>query len=193
MDGYCECGCGQKTKIAHRTDKHQGMVKGQHMRFIRGHSGGKRGRTLSQRFWAMVRKSDRCWEWSGCLNNRGYGQFNIGGKAELAHRVSWEIANGSIPDGLNALHRCDNPCCVRPDHLFLGTLSDNSNDMVRKGRRTYPKGVIYANKLTETQVLEIRAFTPLAYGDIVKLANKHGVGANTIRDIRSRRTWRNLP
>jgi hypothetical protein len=80
---------------------------------------------------------EKCWEWQGYLNESGYGFTRIGGrggKAWLAHRLSWEIHNGQIPDGLHVLHKCDNPKCVNPNHLFLGTNLDNILDRVKKGR-----------------------------------------------------------
>lgn len=112
------------------------------------------------RFWGHVDKSDPegCWIWTGAMvwspTRRKYGYTTtygytfIGSRADgslrmiHAHRLSWMIANGPIPEGMQVLHKCDNPPCVRPDHLFLGTKSDNSKDMVSKGRhgrRTHPE------------------------------------------------------
>lgn len=112
------------------------------------------------RFWAMVTKTDGCWIWDGAASNKGYGQVNPGRHSmspALAHRVSWELANGPIPDGVCVLHRCDVRLCVRPDHLFLGGIAENNLDMARKrrGRRSkknLPRGVYtvgrrYAAKL----------------------------------------------
>lgn len=91
--------------------------------------------SAAERFWRKVKKSDGCWEWTGTKNSRGYGMFTpTPGKRVLAHRFSWEMENGRIPDGLFGCHRCDNPGCVRPDHLFVGTNSDNIRDAVAKGR-----------------------------------------------------------
>ena len=86
-------------------------------------------------FWAQVKKGPGCWVWQGTVNAQGYGRVRrgaIGG----AHRVSWVIANGAIPDGMHICHKCDNPPCVRPDHLFAGTRSDNMKDCTSKGRNT---------------------------------------------------------
>lgn len=93
--------------------------------------------SIVERFWERVGKSDGCWEWTGYRAPAGYGQLGRGPRNEglaLAHRLSWEFHYGPIPDGLLVCHRCDNPPCVRPDHLFLGTFVDNAQDMVSKGR-----------------------------------------------------------
>ena len=108
------------------------------------HRTASRGRTytrlpLADRFWAKVIKTDTCWLWSGSKLPGGYGQMarQRGIRPHIrAHRLSWELANGDIPDGLFVCHHCDNPACVRPDHLFLGTNGDNMRDMVSKGRST---------------------------------------------------------
>ena len=104
--------------------------------------------TLEQRFWAKVETADDCWVWMGARMPRGYGVLNTRGSANLAHRLAWEIAHGAIPDGLSVLHRCDNPPCVRPEHLFLGTQADNQRDMASKGRQR--------RKLEVADVIEIR-------------------------------------
>lgn len=87
-------------------------------------------------FWSQVRRESGtgCWEWTGSTIPKGYGQFRYDGDNELAHRISWAIANGPIPDGVMVCHHCDNRICVRPDHLFLGDAFDNMQDMVAKGR-----------------------------------------------------------
>ena len=92
------------------------------------------GGSLADRFWRLVTKTEDCWEWSGYLNGAGYGMIKDHQKHRRAHVVSWEIHRGSIPEGLCVLHTCDNRRCVRPEHLFLGTRTDNAADRTAKGR-----------------------------------------------------------
>jgi hypothetical protein len=90
-----------------------------------------------ERFWNKVQKTDDCWLWMGHRLARGYGMISMGGRKgrpELAHRVAYALTYGPIPEGVDVLHRCDNPPCVRPDHLFLGNQAENMADMRRKGR-----------------------------------------------------------
>lgn len=90
----------------------------------------------SGRLWSKTSRSEAgCWEWQG-NKFRNYGRVNVWGGKMWAHRLSWLLAHGSLPRHLNVLHKCDNPPCVRPDHLFIGTHSDNVADMVAKGRNS---------------------------------------------------------
>lgn len=97
--------------------------------------------TRAGRFWARVRKGSDCWVWTGSTDRNGYGRLTVPGsgaggrRLAKAHRMAWELTNGPISGGLGVLHRCDNPPCVRPDHLWLGTPLDNALDMVSKGRQ----------------------------------------------------------
>jgi len=95
--------------------------------------------SIGPRFWRRVSKSDRCWTWTGCGTPKGYGVVGYLGRQAYAHRVSWIIHNGPIPSGMSVCHRCDNPPCVRPEHLFLGTALDNNRDSRDKGRHHYAR------------------------------------------------------
>jgi hypothetical protein len=92
-------------------------------------------RPLAERFWEKVNVGtpDECWTWAACTNPLGYGWINVNNSGELAHRISWLINHGEIPEGLVICHKCDNPPCVNPNHLFLGTQKDNMQDYARKG------------------------------------------------------------
>ena len=98
----------------------------------------RNNKSLYERFLLKFDESKvgECWEWAASLDGRGYGQIKNGKSMSRAHRISWEYYNSQIPEGMHVLHRCDNPVCVNPHHLFLGTHQDNMRDMARKGRST---------------------------------------------------------
>lgn len=95
-------------------------------------------KTTEERFWCKVNKTKKCWDWIASMNPKGYGYFGDPQRRRvmLAHRYSWELHNGAIPEGAHVLHRCDNPACIRPSHLFLGSELDNHNDAIAKERKS---------------------------------------------------------
>lgn len=169
----------------------------------------------SERFWSKVDKSGECWTWAGALMRQtGYGAFRFEGRTAYAHRVSYILANGPIPDGLYVCHRCDNRPCVRPSHLFLGTHRDNFADAVAKGRFPHGRehwssrppqvrsistsvgpnaGTSNGNsRLTEDDVrLIISRLRGGAHPRV--LASAFGVSVAHVRSIAYGRAWRNIP
>jgi hypothetical protein len=120
-------------------------------------------RPPADRFWEKVSTSDGCWEWLGATGDRGYGVFRYKGKNVRAHKFAYELRHGVVPAGLFVCHRCDNPKCVRVDHLFLGTPAENVKDMMEKGRAKFPGAINpkkheahHFTKLSELQVQRIR-------------------------------------
>lgn len=148
----------------------------------------------ADRFWQKVdRASDGCWIWTGACNAAGYGVLH--GRERLAHRFSFELHHGAgSADGVLVLHRCDNPPCVRPDHLFPGTNLDNVRDMQAKGRQRPPdmRGERHPSaRLTEQQVVEIRAeYIARSRSHGAKpLAARYSVTPAHIEQIVRRKTW----
>lgn len=144
--------------------------------------------TVDDRFWSKVDKSGECWTWTASTNPKGYGWFGYGGKLQLAHRVSWQLAYGPIIGELNVLHSCDNPPCVRPDHLFLGTNGDNNADRHAKGRSAGPRGEKNgATRLTANDVAYIRSLR----GQVKQkdLAMYYGMTQAGISHVQTGRSW----
>jgi hypothetical protein len=160
-------------------------------------------RDIHQRFWEKVEKRSpsECWTWTSSIQRSGHGTFFVGvgsehlfprakrGNREMAHRVSWVLTHGAIPNGMLVLHTCDNPLCVNPEHLYLGTYLENSHDAWSRGRMERQRhsvmirnGVL-SKKLTVEEIREIRVATePQRI-----IAHRYGISRQFVSDIQRRR------
>jgi len=142
------------------------------------------------RFRKQFYKSPKtgCWIWTGTRYKEGYGKFSISGHSYRSHRLMWELENDPIPDGLNVLHTCDNPPCVNPEHLFLGTQTDNIADMKNKGRQA--KGEkIAQSKVTQEDVDDIRRIYSEGYLSQKDIADVFGISNSQVSNIVRRISW----
>jgi hypothetical protein len=168
----------------------------------RGRRARAKGNTLAERLWKRVVAADNgCREWTGHRARDGYGQISSGEGRRLigTHVAAWIVTNGPVLDGLWVLHKCDNPPCVNPEHLFLGSGQDNSDDMRAKGRARGPRGLVNGHgRLTAEQVAEIRRrwepgcgrFGPeRRSGNTAELAHEFGVTSQYVGQL-ARGLWR---
>lgn len=149
---------------------------------------GKGQMTIESRFWERVEKTASCWLWTGTKDRYGYGRLGVtASRAQSAHRISWELHHGAIPDAASICHACDNPSCVNPDHLFLGGHADNMRDMAAKDRSLHGTKNVMA-KLIPEQVVEI------FLSDLTcrELSSNFNVSETTIKNIKRRQTWRRV-
>jgi hypothetical protein len=162
--GFCQCGCGNRTKIAPMTNRARGYVKGEPYRYCDGHY------RRSPRRHYIVDGQSGCWLWQGKLQHNGYGRTRVDGRVMYAHRAFYEMDRGPIPPGLVLDHLCRNRACVNPDHLQAVSYSVNN----RRGGAT---------KLTPEAAREIREI-------LLGLAAKHGVSVRTLCNVAAGHTWR---
>lgn len=134
-----------------------------------------------KRFWKRVKKTNNCWIWQGHLKNK-YGGIFFDGKEQTTHRFSWILHFGDIPEKMDVCHKCDNKRCVRPDHLFLGTRSENNIDMMLKGRSKNAK-------LTIEDVKEIRKLYAKGLKNYTEIGRRYGVADYAISSIIKKRQW----
>ncbi len=158
-------------------------------------------RPLGDRFWEKVKKTETCWLWAGGRFGAGrgerhrYGCFMVSRKegTRLAHRVSWTLAHGKIPSGLQVCHTCDIPICVNPAHLYIGTQKDNARDMATRKRNFVRRGeASHFAKLTRAQALSIRNMHATRTGpvrDLIEEAKKMGIGKSQFYNIVSGKHW----
>jgi hypothetical protein len=151
---------------------------------------------MPDRFWSRVRKTGLCWIWTGTIQKaNGYGVISESGKKGrrwYAHRYSYTLSNGSIPEGQVVCHRCDNPACVNPDHLFLGTCRDNMRDATTKNRMVHGERH-HSAKLNEELVMEIRARYAAGGCSYKGLAREYGVFDQAIKYAIIGKTWARVP
>ena len=157
---------------------------------------------FADRFWSKVDRNrpGGCWEWTRSTVPSGYGQVYLGKKNNKpihsrCHRTAWELVNGPIPNGLCVLHACDNRLCVNPEHLWLGTIGDNTRDMCRKGRAVrvvFRGGSHGMAKLTAKQVRNIRSSYANGRVTQTELAARYGVSNQLISTIVTWKTWKHL-
>ena len=155
-------------------------------------SWSRKRRPLAERFWEKVdvRRADECWIRLASTKQGGYGKITSGdGRILLAHRVSLHLTNGSVPKGMVVCHHCDNPGCVNPTHLILGTQADNIRDMHAKGRGNPPRGCQHPNaRLTDDIVADIRA----DLRNHRQLAREYGIGKSTVGMIKAGVKWNHV-
>lgn len=200
--GKCQCGCGNDAPFSRVNDIRWGHAKEEPVRFIRGHYAHIQPiQPTIERFWKYVDKRgpNDCWEWKGARRVQNYGGLALEDhKVVLAHRFSYELHYGPIPEsegyhGTCVLHRCDNPPCVNPKHLFLGTNQDNVDDKVSKGRGVSTRGNQNGMaKLNPEKIVDIRQ----RYKDgesFKSIAYSYDVTDAAIRSVVQRKTWRHIP
>lgn len=200
-EGYCQCGCGQRTNRATMTSKRRDIVKGQYNRFVRLHH--RRKISTEQRFWSHVDKSggpESCWPWTSSINPDGYGSFRFHTYRKswsvTAHRVAYELSKGELPAGTEICHSCNNRSCQNPAHLYAGTHTQNMHDSILAGTRYHPHDLGDDHpqaKLTSADVISIRAEYASRTTTMQQLADRFHVSISTISNVVNRKNWTHLP
>jgi len=178
----CLCGCNQKIKVHDNRGRKRYWIKGHHS-----------FRPMKDCFWEKVKKTNTCWLWTGALLRSGYGQLGSTrtGIFHQAHRFSWIIHRGPIPKGMQCLHHCDNPPCVNPEHLFLGTNVDNVRDKVSKSRQARGNDIPHA-ALSPEKVRKMRKLYATEKFTYCRIGKMFGVFHTTAGNAISGRQWRHV-
>ena len=144
-----------------------------------------------KRFWDKVNKTDSCWLWTGCKSPKGYGVFRIIGGTIRAHRFSYLLKHGAIPDCLMVLHKCDNPACVNPDHLYLGTARENAVDMFERNPPNRRGVLSKRSKLNDDKVRAIISLSRSGLSNM-ELGVMFNVHNSTISKVVLRKEWNHV-
>jgi len=191
----CKCDCGNEVVIDGRAirsgkTKSCGCYKRDSSSASMKKMRLKQSGTIEDRFLSRFKKGkkDDCWNWLAHLDKDGYGILPANGPAIRAHRYSFEHYNNTIPVGMNICHKCDNPSCVNPHHLFLGTGKDNVHDMLNKRRDAIVGSKNNKAKLSEIDILKIRKSNKSTQ----KLMIEYGVSKSTINRVKAKKTWRHV-
>jgi hypothetical protein len=187
---FCKCGCGGAIPVTIRHWQHGRRVPD----YLKLHQ-PPHVRPAEERFWKKVDRSGECWLWLGAVSG-SYGRFFAGaGRGVVqAHRFSWEVVRGAVPDGLFLCHHCDEPLCVNPSHLFPGTPAENVADMWGKGRGPCRAGELNQHaKLNAGQVLEIRR-RRVEGVSLSEIAREFGLQSSAaVSEIVQRHRWQHVP
>ncbi len=153
----------------------------------------KNTNTLEDVWKYINKKYEDCWIWKGSISSDGYGRIVINHKIYRTHRLIYEMTIGKIPDGLLVCHSCDNPLCCNPEHLFLGTYKENTQDMISKGRKYLMNGELNNfSKLTEKEVIMIREIYSNGKYFQRELGEMFGVSKSAIYNIIHKITWKHI-
>lgn len=143
-------------------------------------------------FWDRVQKTDSCWLWTGYKDKNGYGRLTVNQESKLAHRLSWELTYGNIPEGMCVLHKCDNPKCVNPVHLFIGTQLDNIKDCNTKKRASggsLPGERNKAAKITSEDAIQIFTERNINRKRLIDISKNYGISLQAVHLIATGKKW----
>jgi len=182
---YCRMeGCGIRAEAHQLCHKHYARLK------YKGSVELDYKPTAEERFWAKVDKTGDCWLWTGITNNKGYGMIGVERKHVLAHRFSLSLILGKMPDK-QVLHKCDNPRCVNPDHLWEGTIQDNCRDKIAKGRHVWGSRS-FNTTLTEADVAEIKRLLKTTNLFQREIAERLNTTTAVVCAINLGKTWKHV-